>query len=63
MDADERRLELDKITDCILGCAYKIGNKLVYNNIVVGAYIADFKSAFIGVNRRLPLLFSRLIAR
>ncbi len=28
MDADERRLELDKITDCIIGCAYKIGNKL-----------------------------------
>ncbi len=31
--ADERRLELDKITDCIIGCAYrrteyKIGNKL-----------------------------------
>jgi GxxExxY protein len=28
IDADERRLEIDKITDCIIGCAYKIGNNL-----------------------------------
>ena len=28
MHADKHRLELDTITECIIGCAYKIGNIL-----------------------------------
>ena len=28
MNADERRLELNKITDAIIGCAFKVSNKL-----------------------------------
>ena len=28
MDADKRRLELDRITENIIGCAYTVGNEL-----------------------------------
>jgi len=28
MDADERRLELDQITEKIIGCCYRLGNSL-----------------------------------
>ena len=28
MDADERRLELDKVTERVIGCAYTAGNTL-----------------------------------
>lgn len=57
MDADERRLELNRVTEKIIGCAFKVGNTLgvgflerVYEN----ALVHELGKAGLGVEQQKP---------
>ncbi len=58
MNADERRLELDRITQTIIGCSYKVGNTLgcgflekVYEN----ALAHELRKARLHVDQQHPI--------
>lgn len=58
MDADERRLELNRVTERIIGCAFKVGNTLgvgflerVYEN----ALVHELSKEGLGVEQQKPL--------
>jgi GxxExxY protein len=58
MDADERRLELNRVTEGVIGCAFRVSNVLgvgflerVYEN----ALVHELKKAGIGVEQQKPI--------
>ena len=65
MDANEHRQELNKITDKIIECAYKISNKLgigflekVYENEIDNIHITQYINYLKAVNLKLCLLIN-----
>ncbi len=58
MNADERRLELNQVTEMIIGCAFKVGNTLgvgflerVYEN----ALVHELRKVGLQVEQQKPL--------